>query len=194
MQVGEEKDATVKDSSDNVIAGVKYKVSDKHRNTQNSNASYWTITPDEEYNLFVSQWLSCWYTLPNFHIERIQVGRNKINKKCFNTGEVFGETQFLPKDAFALYLVNGKPCAVGKTRADNRAKGNSPEEKRSDTIFARFESDKNSQNKKWHGYPAAPNINDHDIPDSCYLKYWAKQGYFTKAQIKRMLSKLPRKK
>ena len=194
MQVGEEKSVDVKDDSGSQIDGVYYKISDKHRNQQNYDASYWTLTPDQEYELFKNEWLPCWISLPNSEVVREKVEGRWVRKVKFFTGTIFGTEQFLPKDAFALCVVNDQPTVVGRTKADTKAKGNNMEDKRSDTFIARFESDKNTHNKKWHGYPAAPNLNDHDIPDSCYLKYWEKKGYLPKNIVKRMISKLPKKK
>lgn len=192
MQVGEEKSASVKDAEGNQIKGIFYKVSEKHRNKQNYDASYWLLTPDQEFDLFKQEWIPCWLTLPNVIKERVKGSKKRKSK--YSIGTIFGEEQFLPQDAFALCIENGHPKVVGKTKSDAKAKGNNMENKRCDTIFARFEADKNTGNKKWHGYPAAPNLNDHDIPDSCYLKYWEKKGYLSKNTVKHMLHKLSKKK
>lgn len=194
MQVGEEKSVIVNDTNGNAIEGVFYKISDKHRNKQNQDASYWNLDPDQEYELFKNEWIPCWITLPNMSVERVKIKGKWKKVEKYNVGVVFGAEQYLPKDAYALCIVNGAPIVVGRTKVDQNAKGNSPEEKRHDAIFVRFESDKNTGNKKWHGYPAAPGLNEHDIPASCYLKYWVEKNYLSNATVRRLLNKVPRKK
>lgn len=194
MNIGEEDNVVVKDGEGQEIEGVKYKISEKHRDSSNADASYWILTPDQEFNLFKDNWLSCWSSLPNYDVESKRVNGKNKKVRVYHKGTVYGIEQFYPNDAFALCIQNNAPCVVGRTKADKTVKANNIEDKRSDSIYARFESDKNTNNKKWHGYPAAPNLNDHDIPDSCYLKYWVKQGYISNAVATRLLRKLPKKK